>query len=185
MKKLSKDEQLQELDHLFRCAHEGYGLEDKEFKCTIKACPQIYQQIRQGIEAQAENDEIHARMIDIVLDQYERLEAQAEPSEEHVAVFPGIGAVSLSEKPELRGLTIEEVVRKYPEQVAKVLKELPMRKPKVSRANLRTMVLKIIMSTIELQDKIKGKSFTISTYLESCLNELLANLEEAGMEVEE
>ena len=161
MKKLSKDEQLQELNHLFRCAHEGYGLEDKEFKCTIKACPQIFQQIRQ------------------------RIEAQPEPSEEHVAVFPGIGAVSLSEKPELRGLTIEEVVKKYPEQVAKVLKELPMRKPKVSRANLRTMVLKIIMSTIEFQDKIKGKSFTISTYLESCLNELLAILEEAGMEVEE
>jgi len=58
-------------------------------------------------------------------------------------------------------------------------------RPKVSRANLRTMVLKIIMSTIELQDKIKGKSFTISTYLESCLDELLASLEEAGMEVEE
>lgn len=58
-------------------------------------------------------------------------------------------------------------------------------RPKVSKANLRTTVLKIIMSTIELQDKIKGKSFTISTYLESCLNELLANLKDAGVEEEE
>ena len=52
------------------------------------------------------------------------IEAQAEPNG----------------KPELRGLTIEEICKKYPEQVAKVLKEAPMRKPKVGKEWIQTLI---------------------------------------------
>ena len=50
--KLSHEELIAELDHLFRCAHGGHGVEDKEFKCTIEACPQIYEQIKKLINDQ-------------------------------------------------------------------------------------------------------------------------------------
>lgn len=99
-------------------------------------------------------------------------EAQAEPSEEHTAVFPGIGAVKLSKKPELRGLTIEEVVKKYPEQVAKAIKEAPMRKPKVSR--------ELIKKYADILNITKMMEFS----QETIVSELIDMLEEVGCEVE-
>lgn len=99
-------------------------------------------------------------------------EMSKKPSEEHTAVFPGIGAVKLSKKPELRGLTIEEVVKKYPEQVAKAIKEAPMRKPKVSR--------ELIKKYADILNITKMMEFS----QETIVSELIDMLEEVGCEVE-
>jgi len=94
------------------------------------------------------------------------------PSEEHTVVFPGIGAVKLSKRPELRGLTIEEVVKKYPEQVAKAIKEAPVRKLKVSR--------ELIKKYADILNITKMMEFS----QETIVRELIDMLEEAGCEME-
>ena len=54
---LTKEELLAEFDNLFRKAHNGYHLNDEEFECNIKACPEIYQQIRQLIQQRPKIDD--------------------------------------------------------------------------------------------------------------------------------
>jgi len=91
--KLSKDELLSQLELMRENLAEFSGMmmkfahKPKNYPEILKRASEVREQaicqLKQLLEAQAENDEIHAQMIDIVLDLYEQLEAR-KPSEEFV-----------------------------------------------------------------------------------------------------